>query len=84
MGYNPPSLFSTNPPDCDEQSLCTRQRHSGSAPKALIAVAVALTATGWLAIARSDEIVGGQNHLVGQQIVWAAVGLAAMAGFGAG
>jgi cell division protein FtsW (lipid II flippase) len=34
---------------------------------------------GWLAIARSDEIVAAANHLVRQQIVWAVIGLSAMA-----
>jgi rod shape determining protein RodA len=46
-------------------------------PRALIAAALGLMLSGWLAIARSDEIAGVQNHLVGQQIVWSVVGLAA-------
>src|SRR5262245_22855465 len=47
-------------------------------PKPLIAAAFGLMLSGWLAIARSDEIAGAQNNLVGQQIVWSVVGLAAM------
>jgi cell division protein FtsW (lipid II flippase) len=48
-----------------------------SRPKALIAAAFGLMLSGWLAIARSDDISGAQNHLVGQQIVWSVIGLAA-------
>jgi rod shape determining protein RodA len=50
-------------------------------PKALIAAALGLMLSGWLAIARSDEIAGAQHHLVGQQIVWSVVGSAVMIAF---
>src|SRR5262249_39256609 len=57
-----------------DQAVVTRRF-----PRVLIGASLALVLAGWLAIARSDEIVGAANHLVRQQIVWTVIGLSATA-----
>jgi len=77
LDYNPP-LFVFQRPTFAVSPAMNGAIATHRVPKALIAVALGLMLSGWLAIARSDEIAGVQNRLVGQQIVWSVFGLGAM------